>query len=196
MGAAPKAVAWAGRQLRMTTRGDRANGGRGTGRPTAGVRLINLNRTMTLALYRMLNRGKDLAGEWRMENTQPREAYVDMAEYCFMASLPVTVVTTFVFIPLVDYTVGYQHLLARSVVYGLAPLPLICSFSAFVECQLRRSREPTAFDHGWTRKGYQTPARVDFITNPRVLLASSLGGIAAALLVGLLLGLWDPFSLA
>lgn len=179
----------------MTTRRERAIGGRGQRWRTAGVRMVNLNRALTLALYGLLHRGNDLDDEWRKEGTQPRDAYVEMAEYCFMASLPATVVTIVVFIPLVDYRIGYQHLIARLVAYGLAPLPLICSISAFVECQLRRSMEPANFDHSWTKKGYQTPPRVDFITNPRVLLTSSLGGIAAALLIGLVLGVWDPFSL-
>lgn len=181
----------------MTTRADRANG-RGVPRPGAGsrVRLLNLNRALALTAYKLANRGKDLASEWRQESTQPREAYRTLAEYCFIAALPATVVTTFVFIPLADYTIGYAHLLARVAVYGLAPLPFICSLAAFVECLMRGGREPAAFDHGWTKKGYQTPPRIDFITNPRVLLASSFGGIGAALTTGVLLGVWDPFNLA
>lgn len=181
----------------MTMRGDRANG-RGVQGPRAGVgvRLVNLNRTLALAAYRLANRGEDLASVWKQESTQPREAYRSIAEYCFMAAVPATVVTSFVFIPLADYAIGYTHLLARLFVYGLAPLPLICSFAAFVECQGRSSREPSAFDHGWTKKGYNTPSRIDFITNPRVLLASSLAGVGAALATGLLVGLWDPFHLS
>lgn len=180
----------------MTTRADRANRGgvpRQGGR--SGVRLINLNRALTLAAYSFANRGKDLASEWRQESTQPRDAYHSIAEYCFMAAVPATVVTSFVFIPLADHAIGFDHLLARMVAYGLPWLPLVCSFAAFVECQLRASRESAAFDRGWTKKGYETRTRIDFIANPRVLLASSLGGAGVTLVTGVVAGVWDPFHL-
>lgn len=155
---------------------------------------MNINRLLAVVAFRLTHKDESPSAAWRQESTQPKDAYMLISEYCWMAALPASVLSAFAIVPAMD-ALGFDHLWARIPVYGFAVSPLICALFAYIECIVRASRESSEFDHAWTRPEYFIPRRVDFLSNPAALVTSSVVGIAVSAALGICLSVWNPMAL-